>query len=145
MGVLIDNRQNRYKIPLKKIQKKAQAVLSALDCPDGELSLLVVDDPQIAKLNKKYLNRNGPTNVIAFPMRQGEFANLTPQLLGDVVISVETAAREAKKSGISMQERFTQLLVHGVLHLFGYDHEENKQQARKMEEKSNELIKLIET
>ncbi|MBL6972288.1 MAG: rRNA maturation RNase YbeY, partial [Desulfobacterales bacterium] len=143
MGVLIDNRQNRYKIPLKKIQKKAQAVLSALDCPDGELSLLVVDDPQIAKLNKKYLNRNGPTNVIAFPMRQGEFANLTPQLLGDVVISVETAAREAKKSGISMQERFTQLLVHGVLHLFGYDHEENKQQARKMEEKSNELIKLI--
>ncbi|NQT68917.1 MAG: rRNA maturation RNase YbeY [Desulfobacteraceae bacterium] len=144
MGVLIDNRQNRYKIPLKKIQKKAQAVLSALDCPDGELSLLVVDDPQIAKLNKKYLNRHGPTNVIAFPMRQGEFANLTPQLLGDVVISVETAAREAKKSGISMQERFTQLLVHGVLHLFGYDHEENKQQARKMEEKSNELIKLIE-
>jgi len=115
-----------------------------LDCPDGELSLLVVDDPQIAKLNKKYLNRHGPTNVIAFPMRQGEFANLTPQLLGDVVISVETAAREAKKSGISMQERFTQLLVHGVLHLFGYDHEENKQQARKMEEKSNELIKLIE-
>lgn len=115
-----------------------------MDCPDGELSLLVVDDPQIAKLNKKYLNRNGPTNVIAFPMRQGEFANLTPQLLGDVVISVETAAREAKKSGISMQERFTQLLVHGVLHLFGYDHEENKQQARKMEEKSNELIKLIE-
>jgi len=115
-----------------------------LDCPDGELSLLVVDDSQIAKLNKKYLNRHGPTNVIAFPMRQGEFANLTPQLLGDVVISVETAAREAKKSGISMQERFTQLLVHGVLHLFGYDHEENKQQARKMEEKSNELIKLIE-
>ena len=145
MGVLIDNRQNRYKIPLKKIQKKARAILSALDCPDGELSLLVVDDPQIAKLNRQYLNRHGPTNVIAFPMRQGEFSNLTPQLLGDVVISVETAASEAKNSGISMQERFTQLLVHGVLHLFGYDHEESKQQARRMEEKSNELIKLLET
>ncbi len=144
MGVLIDNRQNRYKISLKKIQKKAQAVLSALDCPDGELSLLVVDDPQIAKLNRKYFKRHGPTNVIAFPMRQGEFSNLTPQLLGDVVISVETAASEAKKSGISMPERFTQLLVHGILHLFGYDHEESKQQARKMEEKSNELIKLLE-
>jgi probable rRNA maturation factor len=144
MGVLIDNRQNRYKIPLKKIQKKAQAVLNALDCPDGELSLLVVDDPQIAELNKKYLNRHGPTNVLAFPMRQGEFANLTPQLLGDVVISVETAASEAKNSGISMQERFTQLIVHGVLHLFGYDHEESKQQERKMEEKSDELMKLLE-
>ncbi len=144
MGVLIDNRQSRYKISLKKIKKKAQAVLSALDCPDGELSLLVVDDPQIAELNRKYLNRQGPTNVIAFPMRQGKFSNLTPQLLGDVVISVETAASEAKNSGISMPERFTQLLVHGVLHLFGYDHEESKQQARKMEEKSNELIKLLE-
>ncbi len=145
MGVLIDNRQDRYKIPLKKIKKKARAVLSALDCPDSELSLLVVDDPQIAKLNKKYLNRHGPTNVIAFPMRQGEFSNLTPLLLGDVVISVETAASEAKNAGISMQERFTQLLVHGVLHLFGYDHEESKPQARRMEEKSNELIKLLET
>ncbi len=144
MGVLIDNRQNRYKIPLKKIQKKAQAVLSALDCPDGELSLLVVDDPQIATLNRQYLNRHGPTNVIAFPMRQGEFSNLTPQLLGDVVISVETAASEAKNAGISMPERFAQLLVHGILHLFGYDHEKSKQQARKMEEKSNELIKLLE-
>ena len=116
-----------------------------MDCPDSELSLLVVDDPQIAKLNKKYLNRHGPTNVIAFPMRQGEFSNLTPLLLGDVVISVETAASEAKNAGISMQERFTQLLVHGVLHLFGYDHEESKQPAHKMEEKSNELMKLLET
>jgi len=114
-----------------------------LDCPEGELSLLLVDDPQIERLNKKYLNRKGPTNVIAFPMRNGEFAHLTPQLLGDVVISLETVAREAENSGISMQQRFAQLLVHGILHLFGYDHERSEQQAQEMDKRSQELLTLV--
>jgi probable rRNA maturation factor len=115
-----------------------------LDCPEGELSLLLVDDQQIERLNKKYLHRNGPTNVIAFSMRNGEFAHLAPQLLGDVVISLETAAREAQISGISMQQRFAQLLVHGILHLFGYDHEKDEDQAREMDQKSHELLTLLE-
>jgi probable rRNA maturation factor len=114
-----------------------------LDCPDAELSILIVDDPEIGGLNKKYLDRHGPTNVIAFPMRTGQFNNIAPQLLGDVVISIETAAREGKIAGISMEERFIQLLVHGILHLLGYDHEKNKTQADKMEQKSNEILKLI--
>jgi probable rRNA maturation factor len=115
-----------------------------LDCPDSELSILIVDDPQIEVLNKKYLNRNGPTNVIAFPMRTGQFSKINPQLLGDVVISVETAAIEGKSAGNSMQERFTHLLVHGILHLLGYDHEKTDREAHKMEKKSNEILKLIE-
>ena len=114
-----------------------------MDCPDGELSLLIVDDPRIERLNRDYFNRHGPTNVIAFPMRAGEFAHITPQLLGDVVISVETAAKEAQNSGISTEERFMQLLVHGILHLFGYDHEATEQQAHTMEKKSDELLKLL--
>ena len=143
MEVLLDNRQNKYKISLKKIRKKAADILNALDCPDAELSILIVDDPEIGGLNKKYLERHGPTNVIAFPMRTGQFNNIAPQLLGDVVISIETAAREGKIAGISMEERFTQLLVHGILHLLGYDHEKNKTQADKMEQKSNEILNLI--
>jgi probable rRNA maturation factor len=143
MGVLIDNSQNKHKISLKKIKGKAQAILNALDCPEGELSLLLVDDPQIERLNRKYFNRHGPTNVIAFPMRAGEFADLAPQLLGDVVISVETAAKEAQNSGISAEERFTQLLVHGILHLFGYDHETSQQQTHAMQKKSDELLHLL--
>jgi len=143
MEVLIDNRQKKYKISLKQIQEKAKAVLNALDCPDGELSILIVDDPQIAVFNKQYLNRKGPTNVIAFPMRDGPYGNITPQLLGDVVISVETADREGKRVGSSMEERFTQLLVHGILHLLGYDHETSDQDAQEMEEKSKEILKLI--
>ncbi len=130
---------------LKKTEKNAQAVLNALDSPDGELSILIVDDPQIAAFNKKYLNRHGPTNVIAFPMNEGDFGNLNPHLLGDVVISVETANREGDEAGISTQARLSQLLVHGILHLFGYDHEEDDREARRMEEKSSELLEMLQT
>ncbi len=112
-----------------------------MDCPDGELSILIVDDPEIEALNKEYLNRCGPTNVISFPMQEGKFSNITPHLLGDVVISVETAQKEGKIAGISTEERFTQLLVHGILHLFGYDHEKSKREADEMEKKSNELLR----
>ncbi len=114
-----------------------------MECPDGELSILIVDDPQIAILNQQYLDRVGPTNVIAFPMREGDFKDITPHLLGDVVISAETAYREGETSGTGMEERFIQLLVHGILHLFGFDHENLKDEAQKMEQKSDELLKII--
>ncbi len=114
-----------------------------MDCPDGEISILILDDPQIEKLNQQYLNRQGPTNVIAFAMREGEFPDLTPDLLGDVVISTDTAAREAQVASMSMERRFNELLVHGILHLMGYDHETSEKDARIMEEKSRELMELI--
>jgi probable rRNA maturation factor len=125
------------------MKQAVRVILGALDCPDGEISILIVDDPQIKKLNRKYLNRNSPTNVIAFSMREGEFTHLSPQLLGDVVISTDTAAKEAQNSAISMEQRLTELLVHGILHLFGYDHETSAQDARKMAEKSRQLLQLI--
>jgi probable rRNA maturation factor len=121
----------------------AQVILNALDYPDGELSILIVDDLRIEVLNGEYLNRSGSTNVISFPMQEGEFSNITPQLLGDVVISIETAHNEGKIAGISMEERFTQLLIHGILHLFGYDHENSKEEADKMEKKSKELLDVL--
>ena len=126
------------------IQKKAQAILDALDCPDGELSILIVNDSQIKALNKQYFNRHVHTNVIAFPMREGKFANISPHLLGDVVISIETAHQEGINAGIGMEERFIQLLIHGILHLFGYDHETTAREALKMEKKSQKLMELIE-
>jgi len=102
-----------------------------------------VDDPQITILNQKYLDRLGPTNVIAFAMREGEFSHLTPYLLGDVVISMDTAAREAQQAGLSKTRRFNELLIHGILHLFGYDHEDSATETRRMEKKSRELLELI--
>jgi probable rRNA maturation factor len=119
------------------------AILNALDYPDAELSILIVDDQQIAQFNREYLNRQGPTNVIAFPMREGRFSEITPNLLGDVVISADTAHREGRNAGLKMRERLDQLLIHGILHLCGYDHENTKAEARKMENKTEALLKII--
>jgi probable rRNA maturation factor len=145
MGILIDNRQTSQRIPLGDMREKALAVLGALGNPEAELSIVFVDDEGIADLNRQYLKREGATNVIAFPMREGAYSDISPQLLGDVVISVDTAERESKMAGVTMETRLEELLVHGILHLFGYDHETNQQDARQMEKKHLELIHLIRT
>lgn len=124
---------------------KAQAVLNALDCPEGELSILIVDDTRISEMNERYLNHSGPTNVISFAMQEGEFGEINPHLLGDVIISADTCAKEAQGAGISMESRFDQLLIHGILHIFGYDHIHSEVEAEIMEAKSDELVALIET
>jgi len=114
-----------------------------LGSPDGELSVVILDDVGIAALNQAYLNRPGSTNVIAFPMREGPFADIAPELLGDVVISMDTAEREAEQAGISLETRFMELLVHGILHLLGFDHETDPEKARRMEQKSMEILVRI--
>lgn len=121
----------------------AKRILNALGYPDAQLSILIVDDVQIAQLNTTYLNHDGPTNVISFPMQEGPFADLTPDLLGDVVISADTAFREANDAGMPMVVRFNQLLIHGILHLVGYDHIHSAEEAEIMDAKSNELLEQI--
>lgn len=143
MAVLISNRQKRKRILLREIRHKAQAVLNALGYPEHELSILIVDDKEMAQLNAQYLHREGPTNVIAFPMQEGDFADVNPMMLGDVVLSVDTAQAEARAARIPFAARFTQLLVHGILHLVGYDHETDEEEARRMEAKSDELIAML--
>lgn len=104
---------------------------------------MIVDDAEIAALNAEYLGRSGPTNVIAFPMLEGDFSNINPGLLGDVVISAETTAKEALDAGLEVGARFDALLIHGILHLFGYDHETSEEEADRMEAKSTELLKML--
>ncbi|MDM8517464.1 rRNA maturation RNase YbeY [Desulfobacterales bacterium HSG16] len=122
------------------IRIKAQAILNALESPEAELSIVIVDDDAIWEMNREYLDRDRPTNVISFPMQEGEFPGITPDLLGDVVISADTTHKEAENAKISFIERFDQLLVHGILHLFGYDHEQAEEEALIMEEKSRFLL-----
>ena len=144
MAILIENQQKNHPVKIQKIKEKAQAILNALDCPDGELSILIVDDPRIEVLNETYLNHTGPTNVISFAMQEGEHGGINPHLLGDVVISMDTCAREAANAAMPMAQRFDQLLIHGILHIFGYDHIHSEEEARLMEAKSEELIEEIE-
>jgi probable rRNA maturation factor len=125
------------------MRRNSRILLSALRHPEAELSIVLVDDRQITAMNRAYLNREGPTNVIAFPMQEGRFAHFSPQLLGDVVISVDTAWREAQLAGMDLDERLTQLVVHGLLHLCGYDHEHDAADARRMAAKSRQLMAKV--
>jgi probable rRNA maturation factor len=115
-----------------------------LGSPDGELSVVLVDDAAIAELNQTYLRHQGPTNVISFPMREGDFGEMNPHMIGDVVISMDTCAREAKNADLSTEQRLDQLLVHGILHLFGYDHIHSQAQAQVMETESNKLLAMLD-
>ena len=144
MDVLIDNQHEQHEIDLEEIRKTAEIILNTLDKAETELSILITDDLKIAELNECYLNRKGPTNVIAFPMQAGEFTQINPYLLGDVVISTDTAAKEGRTAGIGTSMRFRELLVHGILHLCGYDHEESELEALRMEKKADLLLQAIE-
>lgn len=107
---------------------------------DAELSLVICDDDFIAELNQQYLGRTGPTNVLAFAMGEGEGAGLTPGLLGDVVVSTDTALREAAENGLDPAEHFMRLVIHGILHLLGHDHEQGGPEAKRMEALTEELL-----
>lgn len=109
-----------------------------------ELSLVFVDDEQIAEINESYLNHQGPTNVISFAMQEGELPEeMATVILGDIVISTETAQKEADAAGIPLDERLLQLLLHGILHLTGYEHVNDEVEADVMEKRGQELLALI--
>jgi len=108
------------------------------------LSILIVDDRQIREINRDYLGKDRPTNVISFAMQEGEGEGIQPDLLGDVVISAETAARDAAEAGEAFESELYFLLLHGVLHLLGYDHERSTPaDAKKMEAREREVFALI--
>lgn len=114
-----------------------------MECHGCELSILLVDDDEMTHLNLKYLARDHPTNVLAFPMREGKDKHLHPDLLGDVIISTETAEREAHHRGVTLGEEMALLLVHGILHLLGYDHEGAPDEAAAMEATEQEILSRL--
>lgn len=100
-----------------------------------ELSLTFVTDNKIKTLNKQYRGKNKPTDVLAFPLESG---------IGDIVISVETAKRNAKKFGKTFIDELKFLMIHGFLHLLGYDHEISRKEEIRMQKKEKEYMRLLE-
>jgi len=122
----------------------ARRILSASGCPDAELSILIVSDQEIRGINRDYLQRDKPTNVISFAMQEGEGSGVQPDLLGDIVISADTAARDAAEAGLPLESELFFLLLHGILHLLGYDHERGTEEdARRMEAREREIFASI--
>jgi probable rRNA maturation factor len=141
--VSVLNRQNRVPVDRRKIGTAARRILKALGYEGYELTVVLVDDPEITRLNRQYFHRNRPTNVISFPMMDGTAASLRAKMLGDVVISTETAQRDAIVVGEKAEDEILFLLIHGILHLVGYDHEGAKDERLKMEAKEEELFALL--
>ncbi len=139
MNILVTNRQNIAPIDVTLAGKSMAAILKSLEMEDHEISLLFVDDREITDINRHYLGRNHPTNVIAFSMNEGDFGTINPLLLGDIVISVETALRDARAGDLPLEDEINYLMIHGVLHLLGYDHEQ-PHEAEEMEKKEKEIF-----
>ena len=104
----------------------AERILVALGAGGAELSVLLCDDRFVRALNLQWRGRDRATDVLSFSMREGEGADPQDPVLGDVVISLETAARQAAERGHSAAREVQVLLVHGVLHLLGHDHDEDE-------------------
>ena len=98
--ILIADRQKLVEMDRKGLRRDLRKILDLLAAGDRELSLMLVDDAEIRKLNRAYLRKDRPTNVISFSLSEGAFGEVNPGMLGDVVVSVETAAREARAARI---------------------------------------------
>ena len=122
-----------------------QAVLATLRMHDSEaceVSVLLTNDSAIQSLNRQYRNIDTPTDVLAFAMREDGDESMNPHLLGDVIISVPTAQRQAHAHNHSLDVEVANLTVHGVLHLLGYDHQISAD-ATIMFEKQEAVLRLI--
>jgi probable rRNA maturation factor len=131
-SILITSNQKLVKLDRVGLRRDVRKVLELLGGGERELSLLFVDDEGIRTINRDYLRRDRPTNVIAFSLSEGFFGEVNPGILGDVVVSVETAGREASAAGIPVGDAVLNLVIHGILHLTGYDHEGTGGRARVM-------------
>jgi rRNA maturation RNase YbeY len=119
-----------------------------LDCRDKELSILFTDDEQMAALNRQYRGKEGATDVLSFSMLEDSDQEtggtpFEPVMLGDVVVSVDTASREAKELEESFERTVDRLLVHGILHLLGHDHERSRNDRAAMVKEEERLLALI--
>jgi probable rRNA maturation factor len=128
-------------LPKAELLRRARAVSRALQLTHMELSIVLTKDDTLRLLNRTYRNLDRPTDVLAFAMREGEAGHLHGDLLGDVVVSVETARAQAARAGRGVLEEVTMLMVHGTLHLLGWDHDTRPKEA-KMRAETERLCRL---
>ena len=134
------------KAPVRRLKAKARRILRLLELTDCELSVALVGDEEIRRLNGRYRSLDEPTDVLSFPV--DEPLPSGRRLIGDVIISVEKAARQARQRRRSLDDELEVLLIHGILHNLGYDHErspEDERAMRAMEQRLRGQLKLAKT
>ena len=141
MPVHMQSHVRRVTFDQARLDRLARAILSDVGETSAELGILFVGDRRMRGFNRQYRGKDRTTDVLAFAMR--EASHSSAQLLGDVVIAVPTAARQAKQGQRSLDEELTILLVHGILHLCGYDHERSENEARRMHRRERMILQSL--
>jgi len=127
------NRQRKVPIDCERWQAFVAKVMKVLPVTTDSATVAFVSDRAMGELNRLWRHQRGTTDVLSFPSGQDEFDKLEDPSLGDVVISVEQAARQAKANGLTLDEEIAQLILHGLIHLCGYDHSTDEGEMDRLE------------
>lgn len=133
------------------LRERILFLLQEIGRADSTVSVVFMDDPAMTAYNQQYRSKPGPTNVLSFPTSESQDAmegfipdELASNELGDILISVETALKEALEKKCTLHQRLSELLIHGLLHLIGYDHEISDEQAEVMFSREQELFDSLQ-
>ncbi len=143
MPVTILSHRRTRGLSTRTVRSDASRILVAMGEGNAELTVSLVDDATIQPLNRDYRGKDRPTDVLAFAMREGQRAPGDEAELGDVVISVETAARQAQERRKTLADEVQTLLIHGILHVLGYDHERSPAEERRMQTMERKLKRQL--
>ena len=127
------NRQRARKINAKRWREFAEQALQTIDSSKQSVTIVFVSDTAIKKLNRQFRGKNQTTDVLSFPTKAEDFESDNQSQLGEVVISVERAAAQAKENGLTFSNEVEQLILHGLLHLSGYDHDTDNGEMSRLE------------
>lgn len=140
MAIVMQNRQRTLRIDTAQVKQGLHQAMAYLGCDDQELSVVLGNDRLLQELNRTYRHKDYATNVLAFPQPPVADDGPTTRLLGDVIVSLPTAAREAQDLRQPLEARVLYLLIHGLLHLLGYDHEGSTAARRRMERREQAIL-----
>ncbi len=143
MSIYLTIKSSALPINRQTLKRRVTKLLAELNYADWDLSLLVTDDAGIKEINREYRQKNKATNVLSFSMLEGEQMPGAPAVLGDLVISSETIIKESGPLGYTPEEMFYFYLIHGLLHLVGYDHEKGAEAAQAHEAENLRLFQQI--
>ena len=131
--VEVVNRQRRLPVEVGRWRAFAERALKVVPAEGAGVTVAFISDRAMRELNRRWRGKRGTTDVLSFPAGQDEFEKSEGASLGDVVISVEQAARQAGEHGLSFENEVEQLILHGLLHLCGYDHERDDGEMNRLE------------
>ena len=142
MTVRLQGRRGLPRVDRRRLRTRAAQLLRELGEARSELSIALVDDDAIRELNERYRGIAKPTDVLSFSLVEGEHADARGALLGDVVVSLDTASAQARRARRSLDDEVLRLLIHGTLHLLGHDHERDDE-ARRMRAEERRLWRAM--